>query len=136
MNSVSPEQTQSLLGEGYVYIDVRTEAEFGAGHPPGALNVPISSKGVPNADFIPVLERAFGKDAKLVLGCQTGARSLRAADALVRAGFTNVLHMPAGFSGGRDEFGRPLPGWVAQGLPVETGAPAGQCYADVKARTS
>jgi rhodanese-related sulfurtransferase len=134
LKNASPEETQVLLAEGYVYVDVRTEAEFSAGHPPGALNVPVSSKGVPNPDFVPVLERALGKDAKIVVGCGSGPRSRRAAEALAQAGFADVVDMPAGFGGGRDEFGRPLPGWAQQGLPVETGAPAGQSYTDVKAR--
>lgn len=133
--SATPEEVSALVAEGYLYIDVRTEAEFDAGHPKGALNVPASMAGVPNPEFVPVLERAFGKDAKLVLGCQSGPRSHRAAERLVQAGFSNVVEMPAGFGGGRDEFGRPLPGWSQKGLPVETGAPVGQRYEDVKART-
>jgi rhodanese-related sulfurtransferase len=132
----SPEEVATLVAEGYIYVDVRTEAEFDAGHPPGALNVPISARGVPNPEFVPVLERALGKDAKLVVGCQAGPRSRRAAELLAREGFTNVVEMPAGFGGGRDEFGRPLLGWTQRRLPVEKGTPPGQSYADVKARTS
>jgi rhodanese-related sulfurtransferase len=133
--TASPEEVQALVAAGYVYVDVRTEAEFAAGHPPGALNVPVSSAGTPNPEFVPVLERALGKDAKLVLGCQAGPRSRRAAALLIQAGFADVVEMPAGLGGGRDEFGRPLPGWIQKGLPVEAGAPAGQSYADMKART-
>ena len=135
MKTASPEEVQALVAEGYVYVDVRTEAEFSAGHPAGALNVPFSSKGVPNPDFVPVLERALGKDAKIILGCASGPRSLKAAKALVQAGFTNLVDMPCGFTGGRDEFGRPTPGWSQKSLPTETGTPAGQSYADMKART-
>ena len=133
--TATPDQVKTLLAEGYVYVDVRTEAEFAAGHPAGAINVPVSEKGVSNPEFVPVLERALGKDAKIVLGCQSGPRSRRAAGALEAAGFSNVIEMPAGIAGPRDEFGRPVPGWVAQGLPMETGAPAGTSYADVKSRT-
>jgi rhodanese-related sulfurtransferase len=133
--NATPEEVQALVAEGYVYVDVRTEAEFNSGHPPGALNVPVSAAGVPNPEFVPVLERALGTDAKIVLGCQAGPRSRRAAQALLAAGFTDIVEMPAGFGGGRDEFGRALPGWKQKGLPIETGAPAGQSYADVKART-
>ena len=133
--TASAEETRKLLDEGYVYVDVRSEAEFASGHPAGALNVPVSSNGVPNPEFVSVLERAFGKDGKIVLGCKSGPRSHRGAEALVQAGFTDVVEMPCGFSGGRDEFGRPLPGWAAAGLPVETGIPAGQGYADVKQRS-
>lgn len=135
VKTASPDEVQALVAGGYVYIDVRTEAEFGAGHPAGALNVPYSSKGVPNPDFVPVLERALGKDGKIVLGCASGPRSRKAANALLQAGFTDVVEMPCGYSGGRDEFGRPLPGWTQKNLPIETGIPAGQSYADVKART-
>jgi rhodanese-related sulfurtransferase len=132
--TASPQEVQSLVAEGYVYVDVRTEAEWAAGHPPGALNVPVTIAGAPNPEFVPVLERALGKDAKLVLGCKAGPRSHRAAELLAAAGFTELVEMPAGFSGGRDAFGQALPGWVQAGLPVETGATAGQGYADVKAR--
>jgi rhodanese-related sulfurtransferase len=134
--TATPDEVKALLAEGYVYVDVRTEAEFAAGHPEGAINVPVSFKGVQNPEFLPVLERALGKDAKIVLGCQSGPRSKRAAGALEAAGFTDIVEMPAGVAGGRDEFGRPLAGWVACGLPMQSGAPAGTSYADVKARTA
>ena len=132
--TASPEEVQSLVAEGYAYVDVRTEAEFDSGHPPGAFNVPVTLAGAPNPEFVAVLERAFGKDAKLVLGCKAGPRSHRAAELLAAAGFTDLVEMPAGMAGGRDAFGRALPGWAQSGLPVEMGAPAGQRYSDVKAR--
>lgn len=133
---VSPEEAQALLAEGYTYVDVRSEPEFEAGHPPGAVNVPIShavAGGMtPNPDFLAVVERAFAKDAKLVVGCKAGGRSKRAASVLGGAGFTNVIDMSAGWDGARDAFGRLTPGWTSRGLPVETGAPQGRSYADVK----
>jgi rhodanese-related sulfurtransferase len=88
----------------------------------------------PNPEFMAVLERAFAKDEKLIVGCKTGARSRRAAAMLVSAGFTTVGDMIAGFGGSRDAFGRPSPGWVQKGLPVETGAPEGRSYPDLKER--
>ena len=130
---VSPEETQALLAAGHTYVDVRSEAEFVAGHPPGAVNVPISQQGVLNPDFMAVMERAFAKDAPLVVGCQTGVRSRRAVGLLATAGFTDLADMSAGFGGSRDAFGRPSPGW-SQTLPVETGAPEGQSYASMKTR--
>jgi rhodanese-related sulfurtransferase len=133
--TATPEEVRALLAEGYTYVDVRTEAEFAAGHPEGAINVPVSFKGVQNPEFVAALERALGKDAKIVLGCQSGPRSRRAALMLEAEGFTDVVEMPAGIAGGRDEFGRPVAGWVACGLPMETGAPGGTSYADVKSRT-
>jgi rhodanese-related sulfurtransferase len=81
------------------------------------------------------MKQAFGPGEKLVVGCQAGGRSKKAVDQLAAAGFTELTEMSAGWGGSRDAFGRPVPGWSAQGLPVEPGKPAGQAYADVKNRT-
>jgi rhodanese-related sulfurtransferase len=133
---VSPEEARALLEEGYVYLDVRTEAEFESGHVPGALNVPLMLAGpsgrAPNPDFMSIVESAFDKDAKILVGCQSGARSLRAATQMEQAGFARVVDLRTGWAGCRDAFGRAEPGWSAKGLPVETGQPAGQRYEDVK----
>ena len=51
----------------------------------------------PNRDFVAVMSSAFAKDAKLVLGCKGGGRSMRAANVLVQQGFTNVIDQRAGF---------------------------------------
>jgi rhodanese-related sulfurtransferase len=136
--TVTPEEAQALLAQGYVYVDVRSEQEFESGHPAGAVNVPISFMGPggleTNAAFISVMEKAFAKDDKLVVGCKTGGRSRKAVAMLTSAGFSTVTDMIAGFAGSRDAFGRPAPGWSQKGLPVETGAPAGRSYEDVKKR--
>ncbi len=135
---VSPEEAQALIGEGYVYVDVRSEPEFERGHPAGAVNVPLMQRGpaglVSNPDFLSVMEEAFGKSERLVIGCQTGGRSLKAARMLAEAGYTNLRELRTGFEGSRDAFGRPEPGWSKRGLPVGTGAPPGQTYEDVKRR--
>lgn len=137
---VTPEEAQQLISQGHVYVDVRSEPEFEAGHPPGALNVPISNATpagmTPNPEFLEVMQRAFGKSERIILGCKGGPRSRRAAQQLLAAGFTEIAEMSAGFSGGRDAFGRPQPGWISAGLPVETGKPPGQSYADVKERSA
>ena len=39
---ISPQEASAKLAEGWTYVDVRTEQEFEAGHPPGAVNVPIA----------------------------------------------------------------------------------------------
>jgi rhodanese-related sulfurtransferase len=135
---LSPEEAQAALAEGYVYVDVRSEPEFEEGHVPGALNVPIShregSSFVPNPEFQAVMEAAFPKDARLLIGCKSGGRSLKAVGVLKNAGFSDLIELRTGFDGGKDAFGRPEPGWSKKGLPIETGAPAGQAYADVKQR--
>jgi rhodanese-related sulfurtransferase len=135
---VSVDEARELLDQGYVYIDVRSEPEFEQGHVPGALNVPISHRTeqgmAPNAEFLQVMQAAFGKDERLLLACKAGGRAVKAATQLAQAGFSELVVMGAGFDGSRDAFGRPVPGWSQKGLPVEPGAPPGQAYTDVKAR--
>lgn len=128
---ISPEEAKALLDQGHAYLDVRTEAEFEAGHVPGAYNVPISRKSVPNPEFLSVVQAHFEKDRPLVVGCHTGSRSQRAVALLAEAGYTNLTELRTGFAGSRDAFGRPEPGWSKKGLPVEMGSPEGQSYASL-----
>jgi rhodanese-related sulfurtransferase len=136
---VSPQEALELQKDGWTYVDVRTEPEFEAGHPSGAFNVPLSHAGAggmtPNPDFLAVMTKAFGKDAKIVVGCKSGNRSLRAAQALTGAGFTSIIDQRAGWDGVRNPFGQlSEPGWSPAGLPSEKGATAGRTYAEVKAK--
>jgi rhodanese-related sulfurtransferase len=135
---ISAVEAHRLLGEGFTYVDVRTEQEFELGHPAGAHNVPFQLAGdagrVANPDFLSVIEAIFPKDAKLVLGCQTGNRSLKAARDLMNAGYTNIVEQRAGWAGSRDEFGVLEPGWSKASLPIETGKPSGRSYPDARAK--
>jgi rhodanese-related sulfurtransferase len=137
VHRVSPEEAKKLVDdEGYTYVDVRTEAEYAAGHPQGAQNVPILNAGAkgmePNPDFMTVMSAAYPKDAKLVVGCKAGGRSLKAAQALLAAGYTNIVDQRAGWDGARDSFGAITEeGWSKKGWPTET-ATAGGSYAEVR----
>ena len=134
---VTPQDAHTLMvNGGYIYVDVRSVQEFEAGHPAGAYNVPLLHMApggmVPNVDFVRVVSAHFDKGAKLVVGCKAGGRSMRAADALVSAGFTNVVDQRAGFDGVRDAFGAVTEaGWAQEGLAVETGQPSGRNYQDL-----
>jgi rhodanese-related sulfurtransferase len=112
--------------EGYVYLDVRTVGEFEAGRPAGAYNVPVAVSGpggmTSNGDFVAVTSANFSKDTKLVVGCQSGNRSQRAAAMLVSAGCRTVVEQRAGWGGAKDAFGRVLDkGWQSEGLPSAFG---------------
>jgi rhodanese-related sulfurtransferase len=121
---ISPQEALGLMErEGYIYLDVRSAQEFDAGHPKDAYNVPLlllTAQGpTPNPDFLGVMERAFPKETKIVVGCQSGGRSLQAAALLERAGFAALREQRAGFQGapGGER------GWAPEGLPIEkTGA--------------
>ena len=131
---VSPEEAKTLIeDEQYAYLDVRSIPEFDAGHPPGAYNIPIAhmtpSGMRPNPDFLAVVRATFEKDARLVLGCKAGGRSLRAAEALMQAGYTRVVDQRAGFEGARDAFGQlQEAGWRPAGFAVATEAIEGRSY--------
>lgn len=134
---VSPAEAKRLVDEeGYLYLDVRSEPEFSAGHPTGAHNVPLMNAGprgmAPNPEFMAVVEALYPKDAKLVLGCRSGGRSLRAAEMMAAAGYTSVLDQRAGYEGARDAFGQMTEqGWAPAGLPTETTTP-GASYAELR----
>ncbi len=137
---ISPQEASEKLAQGWTYVDVRTVEEFEAGHPAGAFNVPIAlatAGGMaPNVDFARVMNATFAKDAKLVVGCKAGGRSLRAAQALLGDGFTNVLDQRAGWEGARNPFGQVSePGWSPSRLPAEQGQPAGRSWNALKATT-
>jgi len=130
---VSAADAQKLLGEGYTYVDVRSEPEFAAGHPAGAYNVPLMHMGgggmTPNPRFVEVMRARFPLSSKLVLGCKGGNRSLRAANMLLGEGYASVVDQRAGWDGARDAFGAVTePGWSASGLAVENGEPEGRSY--------
>lgn len=141
-HATSPE-AHEILGRhpDAVYLDVRTEAEFAAGHPAGARNVPLvfldpaTRRPVPNPDFVAVVERNLPRTTKLVVGCQVGGRSERACQLLAEAGYTDLTNVRGGFGGERDADGRVVvPGWREAGLPVETGTPTGAGYAELRRR--
>lgn len=133
MKNVKPKDCPALLAAGYAYLDVRTTEEFEAGHPTGAYNVPVMTRGgmgmQPNPAFAKVVAAKFQKDAKLVVGCQSGMRSQRACDELAAAGYTDLVNMECGFGGSREG----EPGWSACGLPTATGKPTGRTYAELAA---
>jgi phage shock protein E len=80
-NRIDGGEAKRLVAEGALLLDVRTPAEFAGGHVEGALNVPVQ-----------VLAQRLGelgdKARPIVVYCQSGGRSARAAGELQAAGFT------------------------------------------------
>ncbi|HVJ90654.1 MAG TPA: rhodanese-like domain-containing protein [Labilithrix sp.] len=114
---ISPAEAHAkMTNEGYTYVDVRTPEEFAEGRPAGSINVPLGD------DFVRAMESRFAKDARIIVGCKAGGRSMRAATALLAAGFTNILDQRAGFDAARGPFGEVSePGWSRAGLPQDVG---------------
>jgi rhodanese-related sulfurtransferase len=129
---VLPKEAAALLTEGYKYLDVRSVLEFEAGHPTGAYNIPLADmvpgRGMaPNPAFFEQVAKHFAKDAKIVCGCQSGGRSLRAAEALISMGYTGMVELATGYGGSGAG-----PGWKDSGLPVATKAEPGKSFAELK----
>lgn len=82
--SASSDSMRVLVREqGALLLDVRSAAEFNAGHMQGALNLPVdqvSSIGAIESDH----------ERNIVVYCRSGARSARATQILRQAGYTNV----------------------------------------------
>lgn len=85
-----------------VVVDVCEPDEFSRGHVMGAKNLPLAQ-----------LEAKLGqlvknKSTPVVMVCQVGARSARAAAAARKLGYENVQSLSGG-----------LKAWVAASMPVE-----------------
>ena len=136
---VTPEEAAELMAAGWQYLDVRSIPEFEQGHPRGAANVPLmhaqAGRMTPNSLFQKVIEANYPRDAKLVVGCKSGGRSLQAVGLLGSLGYQNLVDVRGGFFGEHDAMGRPVvAGWAEAGLPVDTQAGAGLAYADLEAK--
>ncbi len=81
-NEVSIDQLQQSLAEGAFLIDVREDSEYQSGHVPGAKHIPLGSLGE-RLNEIP-------KDQEIWVICQSGGRSMKAANALEDLGYSAV----------------------------------------------
>ena len=101
---VSPSQATQLINrEDAVVLDVREPGEYDAGHILGAKNAPLSRIDAKGAELA-----GKRKDRPLILYCDSGNRSGKAAAALKAQGYTKVLNLAGG-----------LGAWQQAGLPVE-----------------
>ena len=139
--ATAPQAYEALCADSAaVYLDVRTEEEFAAGHPAGAINVPIAfsdpSGGMLfNPDFKKVVESLLPRDKPIFCGCQSGGRSQTAAEILAETGYTAVKNVRGGFGGARDPSGQlVVPGWIDSGLPISTEVDEAHSYAGLKQR--
>lgn len=142
IRQITPTEASVLLeeNENAVYLDVRSEPEFRAGHPAGAYNVPLlhldeaTGRPEPNTEFERVVADTISRTQSVIVGCQSGGRSQRAAEILAGLGFIDVANMQGGFGGARDPSGQvSTAGWQELGLPIETEAQTGRSYDELSA---
>ncbi len=141
IQQISPEAAHDTLtaNSEALYLDVRSVPEFTAGHPSGAINIPLMHKGAfgmePNADFLKVVETVLPKDKMLLVGCLSGGRSQRACEMLEQKGYAKLSNVYGGFGGGRNpETGEPQAGWKDLDLPVSDDNGPGVSYESLAAK--
>lgn len=84
---ISSKTAIAHLKSGAMVIDVRTAAEFSAGHLPRAINIPLSEV----EELTP--RRVKNKDQVLLLHCQSGARSGTAKSILRTMGYAHAFNL-------------------------------------------
>jgi len=94
--------TQLINREDALVLDVREPGEYDAGHALGAKNLPLARVESGAGDV------AKKKDAALIVYCDRGDQSAKAAAALKKQGYTRVVSLSGGFAA-----------WKQAGLPVE-----------------
>ncbi|OYD07876.1 sulfurtransferase [Paludifilum halophilum] len=74
----------------YVFVDVRTDEEYNAGHIPGAIHIPHDEMEERASE----LESRKGEDILLI--CRSGRRSVIAANILADQGFSRLFNLKGG----------------------------------------
>jgi phage shock protein E len=83
---------QTAAQSGTTVIDVRTPAEFAAGHIDGAVNINVES------DTFNGQIDSLDKNATYAVYCHSGRRSTLATDAMAQAGFTKLYNLKGGIA--------------------------------------
>ena len=94
---------EAAIARADVLLDVREDAEFAAGHLPGAVH---ASRGMLEFKLSSTPALA-DRDLKVVLYCKTSGRAALAAAAMHEMGYLDVVSIGGGFDA-----------WVAAGKPV------------------
>ncbi len=87
VGGISSEDAKKLVADGAVLLDVRTTGEYGSGHLPGAINVPVQDLEQRISELDPT--------KPVVVYCGSGARSARAKRLLEAKGFEAVSDLGA-----------------------------------------
>lgn len=88
--TISLNQIEEYVENGYIIADVREIEEYNAGHIPGAINAPLSALEL--GEFSPL-----EKEEKYVVICRSGNRSVMASNILMKNGF-DIVNVSEGVS--------------------------------------
>ncbi len=102
---ITAPEAHEQMENGVPYVDIRTAMEFESGHPQGAYHIPFgiqdpaSMMMVFNESFLEVLAEHFDKEEPILIACQAGGRSARAALLLEQQGYTQIMDVGPGWGG-------------------------------------
>ncbi|QMW23272.1 molybdopterin-synthase adenylyltransferase MoeB [Sandaracinobacteroides saxicola] len=102
VETMAPAAALAFLADGAVALDVRTAQEWGQGHLPSAVHADRGFLEQSIENLVP------DRTAPILCYCQSGVRSLFAAQALAYLGYERVVSLDGG-----------LQAWKAEGLAVE-----------------
>ncbi|KAK2408857.1 hypothetical protein P8452_70537 [Trifolium repens] len=106
--------TKSLIETTHVYLDVRTVEEFQKGHVDAEKVINIAymfntpEGRVKNPEFLKEVSSLCKKEDHLIVGCQSGVRSVYATIDLLAEGYKDVSNMGGGYLD-----------WVKKEFPVK-----------------
>ncbi len=108
--AVSAAEALALVGDGATVLDVRENAEWNAGHAPGAIHIPAAQVAAQAGRRLP-------KERQVIVVCRSGSRARSATTTLKGMGVEAVT-LRGGMrawesAGGRVVGKRNLPGIVA-----------------------
>jgi rhodanese-related sulfurtransferase len=92
------------MANGAMLLDVREVDEYSQSHIAGSLLVPLSD--------LSTRLKELPQDRMIIVVCRTGVRAAQGRDFLLASGFSKVTSLSGG-----------IQAWVADGYPMESGAP-------------
>lgn len=102
IEEINPKDVQAAVDSGSVFVDVREPYEIDevSYAIEGQLQIPLGS--------IQTRMSEIPKDANVIIGCRSGARSMQACQFLNMNGYANVKNLAGG-----------IMGWVNDGCPTK-----------------
>jgi rhodanese-related sulfurtransferase len=94
ITEITPQEAveRRQTGDAVVYLDVREPGEWNLFRIPGAVLVPLSQ-------VVATVEEKVPRNAKVVVYCARGNRSVLAADAMQQLGYGDVASLAGGITG-------------------------------------
>lgn len=87
MTQVNLEEAKTMVKNGAIIIDVRTQGEYSGGHLNRSINIPLGEETAKISKY------ATEKDTPILVYCLSGSRSAIAVRSLRKSGYTSVHNL-------------------------------------------